>query len=190
VKKNAPTNPAKTPATRSHIKRLAVAAKKILPRKEHSCFVAMITLAFYGFLRPSEFCISPANHHLRWKSVKLGKHRRSLRLTLNSYKHSSQPSTITVAATASSCCPVKKFLAYSKTQGSVKKQPLFDVSLADFQSTLKHVAAVAKIKSHLTPHSFRHGGATWAAKAGWPDARIRAHGRWKSDAYKRYVRAS
>ena len=67
--------------------------------------------------------------------------------------------------------------------------PLFDVTLQEFRATLEDVRLAASIRTHLTPHCFRHGGATWAANQGWPDARIKAHGRWKSDAYKRYVHA-
>jgi len=37
-------------------------------------------------------------------------------------------------------------------------------------------------------HSFRIGAATDAALRGIPEAKIRAAGRWKSDAYKKYIR--
>ena len=37
-------------------------------------------------------------------------------------------------------------------------------------------------------HSFRRGGAFHASERGVQDAVIKAHGRWRSDAYLRYVR--
>jgi len=38
-------------------------------------------------------------------------------------------------------------------------------------------------------HSFRIGAASWAASKGMSDAQIRAFGRWKSNAFLRYIRA-
>ena len=40
----------------------------------------------------------------------------------------------------------------------------------------------------INPHDMRIGGATWAASQGWPDSMIRAHGRWRSDAFLQYIR--
>jgi site-specific recombinase XerD len=189
VKMKGRGNKAKAVVTSSHIRRLKGAAKRILHGSEYIRFLAMISLAFYGFLRPSEFCISGANHHLRWKSIKLGKRERSLRLHLKSFKHSSRPGLVTVPATTGPCCPVRCFKDYIKTWKSSDKDPLFNLTIPEFQDVLEQVATAAQIKSRLTPHCFRHGGASWAAKAGWADARIKAHGRWKSGAYRRYVSA-
>ena len=41
--------------------------------------------------------------------------------------------------------------------------------------------------SNLNTHSFRIGGASAAASAGVPDSVIQILGRWKSDAYRRYI---
>ena len=40
---------------------------------------------------------------------------------------------------------------------------------------------------HYSGHSFRRDAATWAKQAGIPDSDIQLLGRWKSDAYKRYI---
>ena len=37
-------------------------------------------------------------------------------------------------------------------------------------------------------HSFRIGAATFAAENGFSDVQIRAMGRWKSDAFRKYIR--
>ena len=43
---------------------------------------------------------------------------------------------------------------------------------------------------NLNTHTFRIGGASAAASAGVPDSVIQILGRWKSDAYRRYIRLS
>ena len=43
--------------------------------------------------------------------------------------------------------------------------------------------------SRYKNHSFRIGGACHAADKGFSDAQIRALGRWKSDAFKVYLRS-
>ena len=42
--------------------------------------------------------------------------------------------------------------------------------------------------SRYKPHSFRIGAASWAAEKGLSDAQIRHLVRWKSDAFKLYIR--
>jgi site-specific recombinase XerD len=153
IKKGRVASPPKPAVTMSHMRKLTEAATRVLSKAESCRFAAMIAIAFYGFLRPSEFCVSPARHHLRWKSVKLGNKHHSLRLTLRSFKHSSQPSTIFISKTGT-CCPVKSFVAYRKFYRQSQDAPLFDVTIKEFQETLTHMAAVARIKSRLTPHCF------------------------------------
>lgn len=43
--------------------------------------------------------------------------------------------------------------------------------------------------SRYKGHSFRIGAACYAADKGFSDAQIRALGRWKSDAFKVYIRS-
>jgi len=41
--------------------------------------------------------------------------------------------------------------------------------------------------NNFSPHSFRHGGATYAFQAGVPEHLTQIHGDWRSDAYKLYL---
>lgn len=55
-----------------------------------------------------------------------------------------------------------------------------------------HLAAVF-IQCGLDPtkykgHSFRIGASSYAAERGFSDTQIRLMGRWKSDAFKKYIR--
>ena len=43
--------------------------------------------------------------------------------------------------------------------------------------------------SRYKGHSFRIGGASEAARKGYTDSQIRFMGRWKSDAFKKYIRS-
>ena len=87
LKRKSRKRPEKNPITMSHLKRLHNAANRL--GKDRAClFKAMSTLAFFGFLRPSEFCISRSKHHLLRKDVRLGKSGKSCRINFRSFKHS------------------------------------------------------------------------------------------------------
>ena len=65
---------------------------------------------------------------------------------------------------------------------------LFSMIYNEFKTMFSVVCDYCKLDG-VAPHSLRHGGATWASLRAWSDARIKAHGRWNSEAYKAYVRA-
>ena len=46
-----------------------------------------------------------------------------------------------------------------------------------------------EMRGHVSSHSFRSGIATSMSKAGYNDEEIMAMGRWRSDAFLRYVKA-
>lgn len=188
IKKSGRAKKVKTVVTLSHLRRLIRASRRALSEKRHSRFAAMITVAFFGFLRPSEFCSSRGTHGLQWNDVKFSRNQKSIRLTLSSFKHSKRPGRVVVWGLDREYCPLKFMQLYLKHYENCHDLPLFNVTQGEFRRQLKKMCRVAGIKSSLTPHCFRHGGATWAGRQGWPDARIRAHGRWASEAYKQYVR--
>lgn len=187
IKKDSPLPKKRGVVTRGHLKRLRCASQATLNNSNHVEFVAMVTMAFYGFLRPSEYCISEAGHHLSFGAIKLGRKKRSYIMKFNTYKHAVSRNRVEVNHQTVEC-PVKAFLAYRKITPFAASAPLFNVTCQEFRQRLQEVRKAAGIRTKLTPHSFRHGGATWASRQGWSDARIRAHGRWKSGAYRSYVR--
>ena len=153
-------------------------------------FVAMITLAFYGFLRPSEFCKTSSSHAICWSDLKFGKQKKAVRVRLRSFKHSVTPAVVTIDASSTELdCPVRYLQSYMTGQVRIDKDGcVFGITADEFRREFSGFCLRAGIRTRLTPHSLRGGGATWAAKKGWPDVRIKIHGRWKSDAYKQYVK--
>jgi hypothetical protein len=64
--------------------------------------------------------------------------------------------------------------------------PLFLRS--EFSARLNQtLTSIGLTGANMRPHSFRIGAATSAAAAGVPDDQIQRLGRWKSDAYRRYI---
>ena len=181
----------KHPVSLSQIKSLYRGAEVTLPVYSCQMFKVMISFAFFGFLRPSEFCVSSEDHYLRCNDVKISKSRKALFLRLRSFKHSEKPTIITISDSwFKSLSIVEQFKGYwEKQECRPEDEPLFNITVAAFRSMLQKVCSAAGMKVKITPHCFRHGGATWASKRGWSVARIKAHGRWKSQAYNTYISA-
>lgn len=60
---------------------------------------------------------------------------------------------------------------------------------ANFTKTLSDALHYCNLDvERYKSHSFRIGAASWAAAKGMSDAQIRAFGRWKSNAFLRYIR--
>lgn len=159
---------------------------------------AMCLFAFFGCLRISEY----ASSRLRLRHVKVVKirGRYSVRLTIAFSKTQLLPTQVYLAERSDALCPVRAWLAYrlslSPASSADGDLPAFQlhpedgapVSIHAFGRFLKLVAD----RLHLDPasfsgHSFRRGGATALYQAGVPESQIKAHGRWKSDAFRRYI---
>ena len=91
-------------------------------------------------------------------------------------------------------CPVSTVLAYLGLRGT-SPGPLFrwpdasPISRTFFTKTLSDALRYCNLNGEgYTSHSFRIGAASWAAAKGMPDAPIIAFGRWKSNAFLRYIR--
>jgi hypothetical protein len=168
------------------LRKLVAAASLYFSGEHITQAQAMVTLAFYGFLRPSEYC-TDSPHSLAKTQIRLG--AKHITLKFNTFKHSRQSSRIKIQCTDDPTCPVKAVRRYLLT--SIYRQSdtnLFTVTATRWRKDFKEWCQAATLHVGYTPHCLRHGGATWASKQGWPDARIRAHGRWKSTAYRNYVK--
>ena len=158
---------------------------------------AMYTLPYSAFLRLGE--MRRSNHNLQAKDLSMifkKDNIRAITLTFRSSKHSKaeRPITIRIPPRTDSICPVAAMRSYITTRGS-ESGPLFafrdqsPVSRTFFTTNLNHSLRWAGLDPEkYKGHSFRIGAATSAALNGVSDAQIEAMGRWKSKAYKRYIR--
>lgn len=170
---------------------------------EQKLFAAMFLLAFYAFLRVGEITThsrsEPGLHVLQLANVKFrqrGQQLVSMELTIESWKAkgSAPPCSINIACSQSHKeCPVRAVAAYVTARGA-QAGPLFvsraglPITRNNFSLILKRSLQAAGITHHYTSHSFRIGAATNASLLGIPENELQRLGRWKSDAYKKYIR--
>ena len=119
----------------------------------------------------------------------------ALKLTFGNFKHSynQRPFSI-ILHRHNSCCPVRLLLDYLSLRGN-RSGPLFlnsdniPVSRTFFTKLLSLSLRAGGLDStRYKVHSFRIGAASFAGDRGMSDAQIRAFGRWRSNAFLKYIR--
>ena len=169
----------------------------------NSMMWAACCLAFFGFLRVSEFTIPSYTQfdeevHLCLDdiSVDCRDNPQALRLRLKQSKTDPfrRGVSIYLGTTENNLCPVKGILPYLAMRGSRAgplfiysdgrglTRPLFKAALDDLLTDL-HLD-----KKQYNTHSFRIGAAASAKQANIPDTYIKMLGRWRSDAYQCYIK--
>ena len=160
-------------------------------------FTAIFVLAFFGFMRIGELVQdSEANvgHALQYDDVKIVNDSIEIRIKHSKTDQTGKGVIICVTASGKGVCPVKCIIEYEKIRPKIKKSYFCHFSgkyVTRYQvtSVLKKTLDVSLAKSALyKSHSFRIGAATSAAMAGASDEDIAKMGRWKSSAYKNYIR--
>ena len=158
---------------------------------------------FWGFLRAGEFTIPSSNAydpevHLSLADVALDSHTAPSMVRLRIKQSKTDPFRVGVdvflGATHTEICPVRALIQFLAVR-SPDPGPLFlthtgipltrAVLVKELQSALEKVGIPP---SQYNGHSFRIGAATTAAKCGFEDSRIQTLGRWKSGAYRTYIR--
>ena len=160
-------------------------------------YQSMFTLAFYALCRISELTFDKNTTHTLQVSDVTRLHKPvAYRVTFRTFKHSQNPQSILVLAQhPSRYCPVTlldKFLTIRpRTSGPLFMLPSGNpVTRNEFNHTLQQCLKGLNITSHIKTHSFRIGGATYAAQLGLSSNTIRTLGRWHSDAFIKYIRWS
>lgn len=165
-------------------------------------FQAMCTTAFFAFLRVGEITCCPRSPSVLQlnqviRLVDSSGYITGLKLTFADFKHSyNQPSNVSVTLTRrSDICPVQSLLDYFEHRG-LSDGPLFqtcDGRAVPRKLFTDHLAIIFRAcgldSNKYKGHSFRIGAATFAAECGFSDTQIRLMGRWKSDAFRKYIRS-
>ena len=159
------------------------------------------TLAFFGFLRSSEFTSPSPSYfnslvHLSRSDISFTTHG-SLILQLKSSKTDPfrKGCFITLAPSGRSVCAVRAMLRYLDHQPPRSATPLYFFSTGQFLTRDKVTSILRLLLQRLgfptecyVSHSFRIGAATTAAEAGLPPWLIQTLGRWSSNCYTQYIR--
>ena len=157
---------------------------------------AIFLLAYHGCFRIGELVWSQsAQHTLSLSQVTFNHSPKSVILTLPSFKHSVDPVEIIIPS-SSPHCPVGALEDYLDVRPR-GKGPLFlkpngdPVKREDVVKTLKDtLTLLVPDTSRYITHSFRIGRTTDLVSLGTPDSVIRETGRWRSDAFKSYIKSS
>lgn len=162
---------------------------------------SMFLVAFYGLFRVGEIAYSTKGSYNMVLRENLSfvynqSQVHTLHITLKSYKHSAgKTASVPVSRQNDSrLCPVRAMLNYlrktSHTSGFLFiHQSGSPVTTSFFRSILKSCVTACNLDpSRYTSHSFRIGGATLALDNNMSILNIQRLGRWRSSAYKKYLR--
>ena len=172
---------------------------------QRTLFKAMFSTTFYGFLRIGEMASKSTDlgqSVLRHQDLSFPLNKGEVvaaKLTLTTFKHnrSGRPCHIHILRQAGcGYCPVQALVEFCNLRSN-RPGPLFTLSDGSavstnlFSQVLNQCLTFCRLDpNHYKPHSFRIGAASFAADQGFTDAQIRSLGRWKSDAFKVYLRSA
>ena len=152
---------------------------------------AMYALMFFAFLRIGEVTRSP--HNIQYSQISSTKDK--VTVMFGTFKHHSGPPVyLDIQGSPSSHCPVVILRRYVHLRGC-QRGPLFmfpdgsPITPSYFSKLLSYSTTWAGLQqANIKPHCFRIGAATHSALLGYSDTQIQQMGRWKSSAFKKYVR--
>ena len=164
---------------------------------------AAVCAGFFGFLRTGEFTTPTTGAydpdvHLNFSDIALDSHSDPSLLRLRIKQSKTDPFRqgvdIFLGRTGTSIRPVQAIVRYIAVR-SQSPGPLFIRSdgspltrgflVSQMQAVLR---SIGLDESKYNGHSFRIGAAATAAQMGLQDSLIQTLGRWRSDAYKTYLK--
>ena len=163
---------------------------------------AAFTLAFFGFLRISEFTCSNhfnPNLHLTTSDIRFfpsftSPHYMTVEIKASKTDPFRKGMTLVIGKTSQVTCPVNAMKKYLDTIPKSCKGPLF-VYANGKRLTRQHLTRELRYllsrlglnSSNYAGHSFRIGAATSAAVSGLPSWLINTLGKWTSDYFETYI---
>ncbi|XP_053388436.1 uncharacterized protein LOC123544660 [Mercenaria mercenaria] len=166
-------------------------------------YKALYLVSFFGLFRIGEVSITKTGkgNVISNKNVCFYRKKQNITrvsITMNRYKHSKGQRAIVNLEKNSvkSLCPVvaleRFLLRRPETSGPCfvlqDGRPLYSATVRSFLR--KCISYIGLNSQEYTPHSFRIGGATHAYNLQVTPHQLQALGRWKSSAYKKYIRPS
>ena len=188
--------PPKAPLTFVQLKQLLAHIKGFPDRHNRAMLRAVILMAFFGLLRVSEYTAlsttsfdPETNLCLRDISINFSRHILFVTIKASKTDPFREGLLVRLAATNHSICPVLAMITFLRVRGQ-HTGPLFCFQNRKFL-TRNHIASLLHScfpgVVTISSHSFRRGGASALAAAGVSQYAIQIFGRWRSDAFLRYV---
>ena len=171
---------------------------------DHVMFWAACTLAYFGFLRSSEFTTPSlsafsASLHLTVQDIALDSRvdPSCLRVTIKASKTDPfrKGCFVYIGKGSNPLCAITALNNYLRLRGD-GPGPLFimrdgsPLTRSALTVWIRDIIASAGLEGNFSSHSFRIGAATMAARMGIPDHIIKTLGRWSSAAYQIYIQSS
>ena len=194
VQKLNPTMDKRLPITEEILQVMISKIHIVFPNSyQQRLYNSMFLLAFNAFLRVGE--ITDSEHNLWLSDIEQTKEGFDIRFRTAKHAAGKEQQVSVHTSSCGKMCPVIALNNYLRLRGK-QAGPLYlsygkPLSRHEFVKSLKCVLTVAGIPSdRFNSHSFRIGAATSCAEKGATDVQIRKLGRWKSDAFKRYIRTA
>ena len=159
-------------------------------------FRAMYTVSFFGLMRMGEVTRDQFGKVcVYFSQVSFYEDCIIIQITDFKFNQNGDPFDIVLTRNQNKAiCPVNALYSYLKYRGT-KPGPLFcfpdltSISREFYASQLKHNLSFCGLDPNLyQTHSFRIGGCSYLALIGMTNEQIRLMGRWKTDAFKLYIR--
>ena len=168
---------------------------------------AAFTTCFFGFMQSGELCIQDTTKgfdettNLTFNDVAVDDYQNPSLLRIHLKTSKTDPfckgTDIMLGRTNDELCPVAALLQWMVQRGNAPGRSIIQICIrspAPLTRPLLMVHLRAIIQqlgsdpSGFSGHSFRSGAATTAAQLRVPDSQIKLLGRWKSNAFHRYVK--
>lgn len=162
---------------------------------EKSLLASVFSLMYHSLLRVSEVSYSKDNdHNVTLAQITTHPTKNKITIRFDSFKFSTSPVPIQITNKHSDVCPVSLYKKYLIHRGD-RQGPVFLHSSGKQLSRqyIKHhidnaIDFVNGNTDNYNTHSFRLGKATDMYKQGYSDSQIQKAGRWKSAAFKKYIK--